>query len=157
MPKAYPEGVWFELYCSKTIKKAGTPLPALCFPLTYEHIWYIYLLIYVYEYTYLSRVWVMMLSNHPIGAGRLELPRALCPTDFKSGVSTDSTMLPYVYSIRYLVMIVKWLTISLRYDILWYVHDLVEMCIRYVCISYTSRTRSRAYQSLANTNPSTNS
>ena len=55
----------------------------------------------------LSRVWVVIVSNHPIGAGRLELPRALCPTDFKSGVSTDSTMLPYVYSIRYLVMIVK--------------------------------------------------
>ena len=29
-----------------------------------------------------------------IGTGRLELPRAQCPTDFKSGASTDSATLP---------------------------------------------------------------
>ena len=34
-----------------------------------------------------------------VRAGRLELPRAQCPTDFKSGVSTDSTMLAKVRDI----------------------------------------------------------
>ena len=32
--------------------------------------------------------------------GRLELPRAQCPTDFKSGASTDSAILARVMRLR---------------------------------------------------------
>ena len=63
----------------------------------------------------------MILSNHPIGVGRLELPRALCPTDFKSGVSTDSTILPYVsrhiiHRMMYLVKCVEMYVLHTHLD-----------------------------------------